>query len=109
MAKLYKKKDREEFTKAMAEFFDTFATRKEPKGYLNDLGLHPFYYYLDTPYGEYEVRSIDPSDNMLSVMGAFRGGQEQYKAANDDGYTCNPFTGKWNTCRHAWIISKIGS
>ena len=96
MSKRYIKKDRDRFTKEMAAFFASLAFKTEEQGYLNDLGLHPIKYYLNTPYGVYEVRSIDPSDNILSVMGAFRGGQEQYANARNHGYACNPFTGKWN-------------
>lgn len=95
MTKRYLKKDREYFVKEMAAFFRQYAHKIEKQDYLEDLKLHPYKYYLKTPFGEYEVRSIDPSDNILSIMGAFRE-KEYFPALKENGFDCNPFTGKWN-------------
>lgn len=74
----------------MTEFFEGICTRKEER-YGGS-----FYYYLDTPFGEFEVRGISPSDNVLTVFGAFMGDKETFAAAKEAGYDCNPYTGKWN-------------
>lgn len=89
--KAYLKKDREKFREHMHEFFQSIGA-KPKEGIYEDSP----YYDLETPYGMFEVRDVDPSDNILSVFGAFRDGPESYAKAREDGYDCNPFTGKWN-------------
>lgn len=92
MSKTYLKADREKFVKEMTAFFEKIAVRTKPSLIEDKLP----YYYLDTPFGEFEVRRFSSGDDILSVFGAFEDGPAQYKAARDGGYHCNQYTGKWN-------------
>lgn len=93
-AKRILKKDRIAFEKEVNTFFNRICHIK-PRRVASD--AFEDYRYLKTKYGvDYEIRRVEASGGIYSVMGAFEGGREEYAALRADGIDCNPFTGKWN-------------